>query len=357
MYSFYIECYAYSLLWAGYYTYYYSHWLTTKAKDDTNFFTKAKSEYFTKVVDSPDLKPRYQIRWDRVKVVLVRTVCQTIADALVIATFYCGAMSKTNNGVIDTLFTTQLIFTTAFFYFKYDQKITKMDFAGIILIVLCVVSIAYGSSLDKESDHESLTKDQLSELSKEKDDRHFYLALAIVFACLSGMALSVNVTSLKVVHDSGMNHIQANYDCSFLMFLILLPFYLYSVFVDKFVYSFQDVFFQVLVTVLVIFSNVILSLALQYGKGGPVNAIKQSSTIIHTIEVIIFRGILPNWLQWIGVCLGFTGVLLIVLQKKPSAVLNLPTYIKQKQTLQVKINRFKKSNSYKKRKFKANQTY
>ena len=68
-----------------------------------------------------------------------------MAEGTVIATFYCGAMSKTNNGVIDTLFTTQLLFTTVFFYFKYGQKITKMDLAGIILIVLCVVSVAYGS--------------------------------------------------------------------------------------------------------------------------------------------------------------------------------------------------------------------
>lgn len=84
-----------------------------------NFFTKAKSEYFVRVADSPDLPPQYKFRWDRVKVVLIRTLCQTIAEGLIVATFYCGAMSKTNNGVIDTIFTTQLLFTTAFFYFKY----------------------------------------------------------------------------------------------------------------------------------------------------------------------------------------------------------------------------------------------
>lgn len=158
MYTLYIQSYGFLLLWAGYYTYSYVHWLTTKTKDDTHFFTKAKSEYYINVTDSPDSIPQYKFSWDRVKVVLIRTFCQTLAECLIVATFYCGAMSKTNNGVIDTIFTTQLLFTTAFFYFKYGQKITRMDLAGIVLIVLCVVSVAYGSQMDKEGDQGNLSK-------------------------------------------------------------------------------------------------------------------------------------------------------------------------------------------------------
>ena len=114
-------------------------------------------------------------------------------------------MSKTNSGILGTLFTTQLMFTTAFFYFKYDQKITKMDFAGMLLIVACVVIVAYGSQMDKKSSNDSLSEYELTEIAKEKDNRHFYLTLALVFACLTGMAISANVMSLKMVNDSGMN--------------------------------------------------------------------------------------------------------------------------------------------------------
>ena len=57
MYTLYIQSYGFLLLWAGYYTYSYVHWLTTKTKDDTHFFTKAKSEYYINVTDSPDSIP------------------------------------------------------------------------------------------------------------------------------------------------------------------------------------------------------------------------------------------------------------------------------------------------------------
>ena len=67
-------------------------------------------------------------------------------------------MSKTNSGVIEALLTTQLMFTSAFFYFKYGQKISRMDLAGTVLIVLCVVSIAYGSQTDIESNNKNLSK-------------------------------------------------------------------------------------------------------------------------------------------------------------------------------------------------------
>lgn len=80
-----------------------------------------------------------------------------------------------------------------------------MDLAGIVLIVLCVVSVAYGSQMDKESDKESLSKKELILLAKETNERNFYLVLAISLACAAGLAMAVNVMSLKMVHDSGMN--------------------------------------------------------------------------------------------------------------------------------------------------------
>ena len=58
------------------------------------------------------------------------------------------------------------------------------------------------------------------------------------------------------------------------MFLILLPIYLYSVYVVEFPYKFKDVFIQVLCSILVIVGMIFLGNALKYGKGGPVNAIK-----------------------------------------------------------------------------------
>ena len=168
MYTFYTQSLGFFLSWAAYYIYSYVRWLSKRAKDDTHFFTKAKSEYYQKVGDSPDPCTDYKINWDRVKVIMFRTVAQTLVQSGILATFWAGSKSGTNNGIIATIFTTQLLFSTAIFYFKYGQKVTPLDLSGIVLILLCVVSIGYGASL--KDDSEKLSKEQTIELNEIKDD-------------------------------------------------------------------------------------------------------------------------------------------------------------------------------------------
>ena len=119
--------------------------------------------------------------------------------------------------------------------------------------------------------------------------------------------------STKAVADSGCDIGQTNYDSSFLMFVILFPIYLYSVYIVEYPYLFKDVFIQILCSILVVVGMTIFGTAIKYGKGGPVNAIKASDAIVHTTLVIIFKGIIPNWLQSVGVGLGFVGVICLVM--------------------------------------------
>jgi uncharacterized membrane protein len=58
------------------------------------------------------------------------------------ATFSLSFASGINTGIITSLFSTSLIFTSAYFYFKFGQKLSLLCMVGILLVVACVVLVS-----------------------------------------------------------------------------------------------------------------------------------------------------------------------------------------------------------------------
>ena len=80
-----------------------------------------------------------------------------------------------NSGVIASLFSTSALFSPILFFAIYNQRLTKNDIIGCVMIVASVVIIGTsGSSSESETSIDSQ-----------------YLIIAVVFALLSGLAISV----------------------------------------------------------------------------------------------------------------------------------------------------------------------
>ena len=97
-------------------------------------------------------------------------------------TFNFSSKSGVNSGIIATIFSTCVIFSNMFFYFIYNQKLSKYDHIGSLLIIASVVMIGMGNAKSAASDT-NMTN----------------LILAIVSAILGGLAFSLNSINLNYI--------------------------------------------------------------------------------------------------------------------------------------------------------------
>lgn len=68
-------------------------------------------------MDEGDLK--YRLSWLKVSVPVMRALIQLSINSAIIATFYFGANSGINPGILSCTFSTSLIFTGIVFQIKY----------------------------------------------------------------------------------------------------------------------------------------------------------------------------------------------------------------------------------------------
>jgi drug/metabolite transporter (DMT)-like permease len=94
--------------------------------------------------------------------------------------FYALSGSHVNSGIIVTLWSTNVMFTSIFFYFVYHQKLTSGQIFGMLLIVVGVVLVA----MSKNEQRETLT-------FQMRKSNMFYFGFAILFGIITGMSLTI----------------------------------------------------------------------------------------------------------------------------------------------------------------------
>ena len=147
---------------------------------------------------------------------------------------------------------------------------------------------------------------------EERKENNKFLALALIFALLSGLVLSINTVTIQYTIHTGFELDQANYDGGGMVGFFLIPFFIYF----RKEYELMDVFIATVVVVLVTLGVIFFSRSLQCGIAGPVQAIENSKTIVTTLMGMIFLSQIPNLIQWFGLISGLLGVIVIVIQKK-----------------------------------------
>ena len=61
------------------------------------------------------------------------------------------------------------------------------------------------------------------------------------------------------------------------------------------------------------------NIGLRYGKCGPIQAIRETKSILQTVETAVIMGTMPPMIHIAGILVGVSGILVIVLQKKDVA--------------------------------------
>jgi drug/metabolite transporter (DMT)-like permease len=86
-------------------------------------------------------------------------------------------------------------------------------------------------------------------------------------------------------------------------------------FLNDIQFTIFDLFLGYFNCLLSICGNIAFTIALQSGKGGPIQAIDSMKTLVTLGVNMLLTGLIPTWLQWSGVGLGITGAAIVGLFK------------------------------------------
>ena len=92
-------------------------------------------------------------------------------------------MSGVNSGIIATIFSTSVVYTSLIFRVKYGQILTKRDWLGISVIILSVGMIGIGGA----------------RTSRMETMDGSYLLLAVLCGLGSGLVFSLNTFNVNYV--------------------------------------------------------------------------------------------------------------------------------------------------------------
>jgi hypothetical protein len=108
-----------------------------------------------------------------------------------------------------------------------------------------------------------------------------YLWLAILFAILSGVCFSINALVMKhYVQAVKFTPMQLNLDGYMVCNIWLTASFVYVIATEGFIYSWYDLLLATLASWISLASTVSITIALQTGKGGPIQAIDSLKSLV-----------------------------------------------------------------------------
>ena len=122
---------------------------------------KTNSIYYEQ---SQDGQIRFSIT--RFLVPIRRGCILTACLSMLVLTYQVATKGKINHGIISSIFSTSLVYSSVWFWIVHKQKLNRSQICGITLVILCVVLISLGGGEDKQKD-KAVKKDKLT----EKPDR------------------------------------------------------------------------------------------------------------------------------------------------------------------------------------------
>lgn len=208
-----------------------------------------------------------------------------------------------NQGVVASIFSTSIIFSSLLFFIFYNEKLIFRDLIGMLLMTVSVVFIGTGGgnvNPDEQNEH-------IHDPEKQ-DSQSFY---AIMYAVLVGFSMAANSLAMRFfMNKVELTAAQMSNDSAFLAAFLLLGLFIKEVRAHN-PYVFLDMFMASMASILSTMAAGALGKAIETGLGGPVQAITNLMSLVQMILVIIFMGQMPNLLQILGICIGLAGAFVI----------------------------------------------
>ena len=106
-------------------------------------------------------------------------------------------MAGINQGCLTCIFGVTMIYISVLFYYKFGEKISPMKIFGMILIIPCIVFLAFGSSPGDEVIEDSSSETSDETIVYTDAQKKLYAILSIVFAMLAPFFWTTKIFYLR----------------------------------------------------------------------------------------------------------------------------------------------------------------
>ncbi|CAI2373679.1 unnamed protein product [Moneuplotes crassus] len=244
-------------------------------------------------------------QWEN-KIQFVRVFLTLIIIIFILAVNLCyavgyhyAAIGHLNTGVLSSCGVTRVIFTSIIFHFLFKQSLRWYEYVGIVMMIFSVLAIV------NSGNEEIINEDQETQIT--------YIILSCGVIIFSTLIESVTSAMLKYFIGSSK---EVNVS-AFFNFALAIAGALFCVYFLILLYQgFQFTAFELWISILGGSTYTVATYLMTYinvrGKAGVANAIFESRTLFQTLLDLILFSRFPNLEQYIGLLLGFTSVLVII---------------------------------------------
>ena len=277
-----------------------------------SFIDKANSNYWKPAgtEDTDDFQSqtnKYRFNWKNFTIMFAtQTLPIALGLFLVSYAFKFALAAEINQGAIPSIFSVTGIYIAILFYFCFNEVISPAKIGGIVMIVLCVIFLAF----DEKS--ESLADDTKQQYTVQ--EQRVFGGLAIVCSLVAPIfwTFKAYFTRKAINQKLFTSTLDLAIDCQ-LSLGALMTFY-YIVFLTS---GHDFVWREILegsATGFFFMLGAILNIvAYNTGPGGPINALSSSQIVYQTLITSMFFDQSLSSFQYVGVGCGIAASLLIAL--------------------------------------------
>eukprot|EP00347_Sterkiella_histriomuscorum_P011194 403373388 len=215
-----------------------------------------------------------------------------------------------NLGIVFSILTLSIVLQTIIFALFFDEKLTLKITSGMLIIIVGIVLI----SIDKKPQG-NLDNNQEKEANASRDQlvyQFYAIILAIVTSCLNA---SRGIQAKYLFRKTGYTPVQFSIDASITCGLIQLIACSYFYLTGHPSYTMKNFWIMYINSAMLQLCSLFSLHAVVKGLAAPAGAIIDAHSLFTLILVVIFFGVIPSMLQFIGLFLILGGAIFIILFK------------------------------------------
>ncbi|CAI2369507.1 unnamed protein product [Moneuplotes crassus] len=236
----------------------------------------------------------------RALITVVLVILTVLLNLAFVLSLYYATVGFFNSGIMCSLGVTRVIFVSIIFYFMFKQSLKWYEIAGIMILIISVVSILY-SGEDKV-------------VNEKQDTQAFFVVLACLSMIITMLFSTMRIAVCKYVSlEVPEINIPALYNFTMAIYAAGMIIYLIVLISQGFEFTLIEFSVGTLGGALYSVAGYLTTYVNVRGKAAIASAIIEGSTLFQTVFDLLLFGRYPNLAQYIGLLLGFGAVLFIIL--------------------------------------------
>ncbi|CDW89958.1 UNKNOWN [Stylonychia lemnae] len=213
--------------------------------------------------------------------------------------------AKINFGIVTSCISFSIVLSSIFSYIYYDEKLTKTQIIGMIIIIISIVGISFSKG--------NKSIDQADNRFTE-EEKQYYKIISIALALTCGFVNFLRTFQAKYIYKkNGYQPVDLSVDCGLFLGLMTMICSIYYWLTGCKSYTWYNFGINIIASHIMMVLSIVALKCLVKGLAGPTGAIMYTCPVYTSILAAIFLKQIPSIYQIIASLLAILGVAIIIL--------------------------------------------